>query len=105
MPRPSARHPSCGGPTPPPDPRPKPSSEPVPVAFTRSGKEARWTPERGSLLELAEVRGLNPEFSCRSGSCGTCRNRILQGKVAYATPPAFETAENEALICRGARRR
>jgi ferredoxin-NADP reductase len=80
--------------------RPKPSSEPVPVAFTRSGKEARWTPESGSLLELAEARGLNPEFSCRSGSCGTCRTRILEGKVAYATPPAFETAENEALICR-----
>lgn len=83
-------------------PRPKPSSEAVPVAFTKSGKEARWTPESGSLLELAETRGLNPEFSCRSGSCGTCRTRILEGKVAYATPPAFETAENEALICRAA---
>jgi ferredoxin-NADP reductase/predicted pyridoxine 5'-phosphate oxidase superfamily flavin-nucleotide-binding protein len=81
-------------------PRPKPSSEPVPVAFTKSGKEARWMPESGSLLELAEARGLNPEFSCRSGSCGTCRTRILEGKVAYAIAPAFETAENEALICR-----
>jgi ferredoxin len=77
----------------------KPSSEPVPVAFTKSGKEARWTPESGSLLELAEARGLNPEFSCRTGSCGTCRTRIVEGKVAYATPPAFEAAENEALIC------
>jgi uncharacterized protein len=72
---------------------------PVPVLFTRSGKEARWQPGSGSLLDLAEARGLKPDFSCRGGSCGTCRTRILAGKVAYATQPSFEVAQDEALIC------
>lgn len=71
----------------------------VPVAFASSGKEARWTPEAGTLLELAEARGLTPEFSCRTGSCGTCKTRIVAGAVTYAAPPAFKTAEGEALIC------
>lgn len=72
---------------------------PVPVAFATSGKEARWTPEAGTLLELAEARGLAPEFSCRGGSCGTCRTKIVSGAVTYAEPPAFTTADDEALIC------
>jgi ferredoxin-NADP reductase/predicted pyridoxine 5'-phosphate oxidase superfamily flavin-nucleotide-binding protein len=76
-----------------------PSVAPVPVAFVTSGKEARWTPESGSLLDLAESRGLFPEYGCRSGSCGTCRTRISQGAVAYVTPPAFHVPEKEALIC------
>ncbi|GEN98713.1 hypothetical protein NSE01_05460 [Novosphingobium sediminis] len=72
---------------------------PVPVAFAVSGKEARWTPESGTLLELAEARGLTPEFSCRSGSCGSCKTKIVAGAVTYAQAPAFQTAEDEALIC------
>ena len=71
----------------------------VPVAFAASAKEARWNPGSGSLLELAESRGLTPDFSCRNGSCGTCRTRILQGEVAYAVPPTAPVEDGEALIC------
>jgi ferredoxin-NADP reductase/predicted pyridoxine 5'-phosphate oxidase superfamily flavin-nucleotide-binding protein len=80
-------------------PRTPPAETPVPVVFSGSGKEARWTPEAGSLLQLAESRGLAPPFSCRAGSCGSCRTRILDGAVAYATPPSAETLPDEALIC------
>jgi ferredoxin-NADP reductase/predicted pyridoxine 5'-phosphate oxidase superfamily flavin-nucleotide-binding protein len=76
-----------------------PAGDPVSVAFMKSGKEARWAPESGSLLELAEARGLAPEFSCRKGECGTCRTRILNGAVAYTTAPTAPVGENEALIC------
>lgn len=78
---------------------PAAATGPVPVAFAASGKEARWTPEAGTLLELAEARGLSPEFSCRGGSCGTCKTKIAAGAVTYPTQPVFETAEDEALIC------
>lgn len=71
----------------------------VPVLFQHSAKEARWLPESGSLLELAESRGLTPEFSCRGGTCGTCRTRIVSGQVTYPQPPASPPAAGEALIC------
>ena len=50
---------------------------PVPIVFVASDKVACWMPEAGSLLDLAETRGLSHEFSCRKGHCGTCRTRIL----------------------------
>ena len=80
-------------------PAARPSAAPVPVAFAASAKEARWTPGSGSLLDLAEARGLAPEFSCRGGSCGTCRTRIIAGAVAYETPPSASVGADEALIC------
>jgi uncharacterized protein len=76
-----------------------PADKPTPVAFVKSGKEARWDPGSGSLLELAESRGLEPAFGCRGGSCGTCRTRIVAGAVAYPVVPEFKVADDEALIC------
>jgi uncharacterized protein len=75
------------------------ATDPTRVAFVRSAKEARWTPQAGTLLDLAESRGLAPAFSCRRGSCGTCSAKILQGAVAYDSPPAFGVSEGQALIC------
>ncbi|QKJ35738.1 pyridoxamine 5'-phosphate oxidase family protein [Pseudomonas sp. MPDS] len=75
------------------------SSESVKVLFASSGKEARWEPGSGTLLELAEARGLSPEFSCRGGSCGTCKTRLSQGQVHYLNSPAEPVAEDEVLIC------
>lgn len=69
------------------------------VHFKKSGFEQSWTPEDGTLLELAERHGLTPEFSCRSGNCGSCSIRIAAGKAAYRTQPSAEPAEGEALIC------
>lgn len=78
---------------------PPAATGPVPVAFAASGKEARWTPDAGTLLDLAEGRGLTPEFSCRGGSCGTCKTKIVAGAVTYSEHPAFTIADDEALIC------
>lgn len=79
--------------------QPPAASEPVPVYFTSSSKEARWKPEGGSLLELAESRGLTPEFSCRGGSCGTCKTRLVSGQVHYPNPPAELPEDGSVLIC------
>ncbi len=79
--------------------RPPAAAEPVAVAFLTSFKEARWTPDSGTLLELAETRGLNPEFSCRAGTCGTCRTKLLAGAVAYRGEPTAPVAADEVLIC------
>jgi ferredoxin-NADP reductase/predicted pyridoxine 5'-phosphate oxidase superfamily flavin-nucleotide-binding protein len=71
----------------------------VPVVFERSAKEARWQPDGGSLLELAESRGLRPEFSCRGGSCGTCKTRLVSGAVNYPQVPADIPEAGHVLIC------
>lgn len=75
------------------------ATQPVRLVFANSGKEARWKPGDGSLLETAEARGLSPAFGCRSGSCGSCSTRVLQGAVSYTMPPSFAAEEGTALIC------
>jgi len=75
------------------------ADEAVKVLFATSGKEARWEPGTGTLLELAEARGLNPEFSCRGGSCGTCKTRLSSGQVHYLNMPAQRLEADEVLIC------
>ncbi len=78
---------------------PPASEQPVPVAFAKSGKEARWDAAAGTLLDLAEARGLSPEYSCRGGSCGTCAVKVLAGKVTYETRPSAKVDADQALIC------
>lgn len=75
------------------------ANEPVPVYFAASAKEARWTPGSGTLLELAEARGLAPEFSCRGGSCGTCKTKLVSGQVHYPNLPAELPEAGSVLIC------
>lgn len=78
---------------------PEAEAEQAVVTFTRSGFDQRWDRGEGTLLELAEAHGLNPEFSCRGGSCGTCATRLKSGAVAYRSEPTAERAEDEVLIC------
>jgi hypothetical protein len=75
------------------------SEKPVPVAFAKSGKETRWDAAVGSLLDLAEARGLTPDYSCRGGSCGTCAVKVLAGKVTYEARPSAKVDADQALIC------
>lgn len=76
-----------------------PATDPVEVVFTRSAKEASWAPGSGTLLELAEQRGLSPSYSCRAGNCGECRAQVLKGNVSYLFEPSYAANEQEALIC------
>jgi choline monooxygenase len=81
----------------------KPSEEhngsAVHVKFARSGTETAWSPEDGTLLELAEEAGLAPAFGCRSGICGTCKTKIVHGAVEYLDEPLADRGEGEILLC------
>lgn len=79
--------------------QPPAATEAVPVYFASSAKESRWTPDSGTLLDLAETRGLSPDFSCRGGSCGTCKTRLVSGQVHYPNPPAELPEPGSVLIC------
>ncbi len=76
-----------------------PAAKQATVSFTRSGDAAEWTPDRGTLLEFAEGKGLNPPFSCRAGHCGSCATRMTAGRVTYAEPTAWRPADGEVLLC------
>lgn len=49
-----------------------------------------------SLLSAALRAGINLPSDCRQGACGTCRVRLLGGRVTYAEPPMALTPEDEA---------
>jgi ferredoxin-NADP reductase/pSer/pThr/pTyr-binding forkhead associated (FHA) protein/ferredoxin len=62
---------------------PAESAQPVKdfkVHFAASGKEV-LTDGASDLLKLAEVNGIEIDYSCRSGSCLTCRVMCKSGKV------------------------
>ena len=81
-----------------PDPGSSPA-DPVAVRFGKSDVKATWTPDKGTLLDLAEDAGLNPAFSCRTGVCGTCATRLKCGAVDYIQEPAAPREAGEVLIC------
>lgn len=78
-----------------------PAADSAIVEFGESGFEMPWTPGDGSLLELAERHGLEPAFSCRGATCGTCAVAVCSGDVTYPRRPEAEIPEGQALICTG----
>ena len=57
-----------------------------------------------SVLDAALHVGINLPHSCKGGSCGACRARLLSGTVAYPFGPplgisAQEIADGNALLC------
>ncbi len=69
-----------------------------------SGAAAEFTAEAGeTLLEAADRAGVALLRDCRTGGCGTCRIRLLEGSVAYEEMPFAlteeEAAEGFALAC------
>ncbi|AUH51762.1 FAD-binding oxidoreductase [Chromobacterium sp. ATCC 53434] len=77
---------------------PPPAEHAVPVRFSTSAVDAEWQPGQ-SLLELAESCGLNPDFSCRAGTCGSCRAVLLSGRTTYLQPPEYPVRDGEILLC------
>ena len=70
------------------------------VSFARSNKKVTWTPEAGSLLELAEDNGINAINSgCRAGNCGSCITAIKKGEVDYVNEPGSPPEDGSCHAC------
>jgi ferredoxin len=52
-----------------------------------------------TLLEGLERTGHEVEYQCRSGYCGACRVRMLDGAVDYVELPLAFIAADEILPC------
>ena len=77
---------------------PAPTDAPI-VTFVRSGLSVAFDAKTGSLLDFAESVGLTPDFSCRSGVCGTCKVKILSGQTRNIETPLDEVNAGEILLC------
>jgi ferredoxin-NADP reductase len=73
----------------------------VEVRFQRSGRTLTWDGRDASLLDFAERHGIAVESGCRSGGCGSCETRLLEGKVQYENAPDHDVAAGHCLLCVG----
>ena len=71
------------------------------VQFKRSGRTLIWDGSDANLLDFAERHGVAVDSGCRSGSCGSCETRLLEGTVAYEQRPDHDTAPGHCLLCVG----
>lgn len=55
--------------------------------------------EDETLLEGLERTGHEIEYQCRSGYCGACRTKILDGRVDYDELPMAFLMPDEILPC------
>ncbi len=69
------------------------SSQQAVISFAKSGKEINCDSEQ-FILDVAELEGVDIPSSCRSGSCGTCKQKLLAGEVKYeGEPDALDDSE------------
>lgn len=71
------------------------------ATFARSNKTAALPPTK-TVLEASEDVGVNIEYSCRVGTCGICKVKLLSGTVTMAIEDALEPADktqNIILAC------
>src|SRR5271166_3187102 len=73
------------------------------VSLANSGRSFD-TRDDQSVLDAALAAGLNLPHSCKSGNCGSCRARLLKGRIEYPAgkPLGISDAEIGAghiLLC------
>lgn len=71
------------------------------VRFQRSGRTLTWDASDASLLDFAERHGVEVESGCRSGGCGSCETRVLEGSVHYDHAPDHDVTPGHCLLCVG----
>lgn len=63
------------------------------IKFQTSDKILKWDDRFESILELAEENGIDIEYECRQGFCGTCKVKLLSGEVDMETEDGLEDEE------------
>lgn len=67
------------------------------VAFTESGVTTDFQPDE-TVLEASERVDVDINFSCRVGTCGECRVKLLSGTVDMETEDGLEPGDEEKGI-------
>ena len=65
------------------------------VAFARSGKSGSFERD-DTILDVADRIGVDIDNSCRAGTCGSCKVRLLEGAVEMEIEDGLEPGEKES---------
>ena len=74
------------------------------VTLKTSGKQFTVTQDE-TLLEAALRQGINLPYGCKNGACGSCKGKVLEGKVSHdqhsesALSKADETSGGILFCC------
>lgn len=72
-------------------------SRPAIATFVRSQQKAPLLPLQ-TILEAAESVGVNIEYSCRTGTCGICKVKLLSGTVSMDIEDGLEPGDKDNNI-------
>ena len=64
------------------------------ITFSASDKSAPLPPDK-CILDVADEIGVEIDNSCRVGTCGTCRIKLLSGAVSMAVEDGLEPGDKE----------
>ena len=67
------------------------------VSFSLSGKAAPLPPDK-FILDVADEIGVEIDNSCRVGTCGICRVKLLEGEVTMAVEDGLQPGDKEKRI-------
>ena len=67
------------------------------VTFSASEKSAPLPPDK-CILDVADEIGVDIDNSCRVGTCGTCRVKLVSGDVTMAVEDGLEPGDKEQGI-------
>ena len=64
------------------------------IRFTVSNKTGLLLPNR-PVLEAAAAIGVDIDYSCRVGTCGTCKVRLLEGAMTMELEEGLDPGDKE----------
>jgi phthalate 4,5-dioxygenase reductase component len=81
------------------DAAPRPDDRPFRVRLARSGQTIE-VPVGTTILEALHAHGVEAPCSCESGTCGTCRTRLLAGEADHRDLVlGDEERETNIMVC------
>lgn len=73
--------------------------QPCSVHFRQSNKLETFAATYPNLLGFAIKSDIPIDSGCRTGACGSCLVKLVEGKVKYTRRPQFPLKQNEILPC------
>jgi phthalate 4,5-dioxygenase reductase subunit len=77
----------------------RPDDKPFMVKLARQGKSLE-VPVGKSILNVIREAGYDVRASCESGTCGTCRTKMLSGEADHRDMVLMpEEMDNQIMVC------